>query len=287
MKAVLGTGLLGSGFVQAMLQKGEDVQVWNRTPGKANALTNEGAVACATPAEAVSGADFIHLVLRDDASVDEVLEQAAPALKHGAWVIDHTTTSVDGAIRRTEFWKKQGISYIHAPVLMGPRNARECTGTILVSGDQELIGKVLPVLSGMTGKVLNYGERAGKAAAMKLAANLFLIALNGAIGDTVTLAGATQLTIDDLLTLFAEWNPGVAVTGRLEKIEEGDYTNPTWKLNMARKDAGLMLSEAETANMQLPVIESIVTKMDGLIARGLGDNNWTIITQKPVTNPRD
>ncbi|MBD0288676.1 MAG: NAD(P)-dependent oxidoreductase, partial [Flavisolibacter sp.] len=31
MKAFLGMGLLGSNFVRAMLQKGEEVQVWNRT----------------------------------------------------------------------------------------------------------------------------------------------------------------------------------------------------------------------------------------------------------------
>lgn len=43
MKAFLGTGLLGSAFVKAMLQRGDNVQVWNRTTSKAQKLEEFGA----------------------------------------------------------------------------------------------------------------------------------------------------------------------------------------------------------------------------------------------------
>ena len=57
MVAFLGMGLLGANFVRAMINRGEKVQVWNRTAAKATALEQYGAVAKATPAEAVKGAD--------------------------------------------------------------------------------------------------------------------------------------------------------------------------------------------------------------------------------------
>src|SRR5579863_4117293 len=101
MVSFLGMGLLGANFVRAMINKGEKVQVWNRTVAKATALEQYGAIAKTTPAEAVKGADRIHLTLKDDASVDEVLAVAAAGLQPGAVIIDHTTTSVEGAIRRT------------------------------------------------------------------------------------------------------------------------------------------------------------------------------------------
>jgi 3-hydroxyisobutyrate dehydrogenase len=72
MKAFLGTGLLGSNFVKSMLKKGEQVQVWNRTASKAKQLEQEGATAFDNAADAVRGADRIHLALKDDSSVDEV-----------------------------------------------------------------------------------------------------------------------------------------------------------------------------------------------------------------------
>ncbi len=81
MKAFLGMGLLGSNFVKAMLKKGDEVQVWNRTNSKATALESFGAKAFDNIVDAVKDADFIHVTLKDDASVDEVLESASKGFK--------------------------------------------------------------------------------------------------------------------------------------------------------------------------------------------------------------
>jgi len=118
-------GLLGTNFVKAMLEKGEQVQVWNRSPEKATALEASGAKAFGAVTDAVKGADYIHVTVKDDSSVNEVLAAAAPGLKPDAVIIDHTTTSAEGAIQRTKEWKARGFTYLHAPVFMGPANARE------------------------------------------------------------------------------------------------------------------------------------------------------------------
>ncbi|MDB5133777.1 MAG: NAD(P)-dependent oxidoreductase, partial [Mucilaginibacter sp.] len=120
MKAFLGMGLLGSNFVKAMIKKGDQVQVWNRTESKAKALEAFGAKAFAKVTDAVSGADTIHVTLKDDDTVNEVLEMASAGFKKGAVIIDHTTTSAKGAIARTKEWKDRGFTYLHAPVFMGP-----------------------------------------------------------------------------------------------------------------------------------------------------------------------
>ena len=173
MIAFLGTGLLGANFTRALLKKGEQVHVWNRTAGKSERFGNLGAKAFAQVAEAVKGAERIHLTLSDDQAVDEVLEKASAGFKTGAVIIDHTTTSAAGAAIRSAYWKKKGYSYIHAPVFMGPPNALEGTGVMLVSGDQQLVSKLEPVLSKMTGKLLNLGEQPEKAAAIKLSGKSF------------------------------------------------------------------------------------------------------------------
>ena len=54
MKAFLGMGLLGSNFVQAMIKRGENVQVWNRTASKAQELEKLGAKAFTQVADAVA-----------------------------------------------------------------------------------------------------------------------------------------------------------------------------------------------------------------------------------------
>src|SRR5215469_8950233 len=75
--AYFGVGLLGTGFVRGMLDRGDEVRVWNRTHAKARSLEEHGAIVYEDPFEAIDGVDELHLTLADDASVDGVLEPLA------------------------------------------------------------------------------------------------------------------------------------------------------------------------------------------------------------------
>ncbi len=282
MKAFLGMGLLGSNFVRAMLQKGEKVHVWNRTAAKAKALEVYGAKAFDSASESVQDAGVIHVTLKDDATVDEVLQAASRGFKEGAIIVDHTTTSAKGAIQRTKDWKSKGFTYLHAPVFMGPPNALESTGFMLVSGDQHIIQKLEADLSKMTGKLINFGDEEGKAAGIKLTGNLFLLCLTAGLSDALALAKAHGIETKDILHLFNNWNPGAAVPARLQKISEGKFNQPSWELDMARKDAGLMISAAKEAGANLAVIPAIAAVMDQWIAKGHGNDDWSVIAKDSI-----
>jgi len=260
-----------------MLKDGQQVRVWNRTAAKAAALQQDGAIVCNTPAEAVSGAEYIHLTLKDDETVDDVLAQAKQGMHLGATIIDHTTTSVEGAIKRTQQWKEAGYTYLHAPVFMGPVNALEATGYMLIAGDQSVIATVSPRLEKMTGKLMNLGPVEGKAASLKLIGNLFLITLTAGISETMALSKALGISGSELSSLFDLWNPGSMMPARLKRMMAGSYDNPSWELNMARKDAGLMLEEAKMAEVALQMLPAIVANMDQFIERGMGQKDWTVI----------
>ena len=275
-------GLLGSNFVKAMLQKGQQVNVWNRTNEKAKALEAFGAKAFDNVVAAVKNADRIHLTLTDDAVVDEVLEKAKPALKPGCIIIDHSTTSTKGASKRSEYWKQQGFVYLHAPVFMGPPNALDSTGYMLVSGNQEIITQVEPILSSMTGKLLNFGPDPARAAGIKLMGNSFLMFLTIGLSDTLALAKSMNVPAADLVHLFDNWNPGSMAPARLKRILAADFENPSWELKMARKDARLMMHEAQAANKHLAALPAIAAEMDKWIEKGYGNNDWAIIAKENV-----
>src|SRR5665213_532408 len=282
MKAFIGMGLLGSGFVKALLQKGEQVNVWNRTATKAKALEADGARAFDDIKDAVKDAERIHVTLKDDDTVNEVLASAQPALRAGATIIDHTTTSSKGAIERTKQWKELGFTYLHAPVFMGPKNALESTGFMLVSGDQAVIEKVTPELSAMTGKLINFGTKEGKAAGIKLTGNLFLISLTAGLSDALALAKAEGIPAQDVADLFNLWNPASMVPARIKHLISGDFSHPSWELNMARKDAGLMMAGAKDGDTKLTVIPAIAALMDEWIKKGHGNDDWTVIASDSV-----
>lgn len=282
MIAFLGMGHLGSNFTKALLKKGEQVQVWNRTASKAKALEPFGAKAFDNIADAVKGASRIHLTLKDDATVNEALEQAMPGFESGVIIIDHTTTSANGAAERTELWKKRGFTYLHTPVFMGPVNALESTGTMMVSGDQATISMLEPELQKMTGKVLNFGTDTNKAAGIKLLGNLFLIAMTGGVADMLALAKSLGVAPAEILMLLESWNPGRLVPARIQKMTSDTFDQPSWELNMARKDAGLMIKAAEEGGLPLATIPAIAAEMDRWIAQGHGHDDWTVIGKAGV-----
>jgi 3-hydroxyisobutyrate dehydrogenase len=281
MITFLGTGLLGGNFTRALLKKGEKVQVWNRTADKAKALEAYGAKAFAEVQDAVKGSSRIHLTLSDDKAVDEVLEKASQGFEPGVLIIDHTTTSVPGAAKRSAYWKEKGFPYLHAPVFMGPGNALESTGTMMVSGDQELVKKVEPQLSKMTGKLWNLGSQPEKAAAIKLLGNLFHISLTGAIGDMITMADSLNVPVAELGPLLELLNPGGVAQARLKKISSNTFDDPLWELAMARKDARLMIEQADATNKPLSVIPAVAKKMDKWLDKGHAKDDWTILTKDP------
>lgn len=277
MIAFFGMGLLGSNFVKALRRRGETVHVWNRTAKKAKALEADGAVAFDDPAEAVRGASRLHLTLSDDAAVDAILERALPAFSPGVIIVDHTTTSATGTAERAKRWADRGIAFQHAPVFMGPQNALESTGIMLASGDRARFDALEPALAKMTGQLIYLGPQPERAAGMKLLGNLFLMAVTTGLADTLALAKALGIPHSDVEALFTWFNPGTSVGARLKRMTGGNYSRPSWELAMARKDAGLMIGEAERAEVPLAVIPAIAAEMDRWIAKGHGNEDWTVL----------
>lgn len=282
MLTILGTGLLGSAFARAFLRKGEAVRVWNRTAERARPLADVGAAVVGDPAEAVRGVDRVHLVLADDAAVERVLDAAAPGLSPGALVLDHSTTSPAGAALRTARWRERGVTYVHAPVFMGPQSALNYSGMILVSGDREVVARVMPLLAPMTGKVVDLGPRVDRAAAFKLLGNLQLMAFTAGFADLLALAMAMDITPTEARTLFEHFDPGPSLARRFHRVTEGRYDQPTWDLAMARKDVRLMLAETERAGIGLRMLPPLAQLMDEMIARGHGEADWTVVVKDLV-----
>lgn len=270
MIAFLGMGLLGSNFTRALIQRGETVHVWNRSPERARALEQEGAKAFADAAAAVEGADRVHIAVSDDDAVDGVLAAAKPT----GLVIDHTTTSVAGALARIA---RTDMTFVHAPVFMGPQNARDATGLMLVSGDRARVARVTPMLAPMTGKLVDFGERLEAASAMKLMGNTFLMGFTAAVGDLIGLGKALGFAAEDAIQLFEHFNPGSTVGARAKRMARGDYSTPSWELAMARKDARLVQEAVARAGVALTATPAIAAKMDAMIERGHAHDDWTVI----------
>jgi 3-hydroxyisobutyrate dehydrogenase-like beta-hydroxyacid dehydrogenase len=265
--AFLGTGLLGGAFAEAAARRGDAVTAWNRSPDKALALARFGVRAAATPADAVRGASRVHLVLRDDAVVDEVIAAARPGLASGAVLIDHTTTLPKSTAERAERLRAEGLDYLHCPVFMGPAAARDAKGIMMAAGPRELFDRVQGELATMTGRLEFVGERPDLAALDKLFGNAMIVGIIAMTSDVLAMARAGGVDPADAVKLLGQLDLNEMVARRGGNMVRGSFA-PSWELAMARKDVGLMLEAIGDAPMA--ALPAIAARMDQLIAAGHG-----------------
>jgi 3-hydroxyisobutyrate dehydrogenase len=275
--AVLGMGLLGSGMAEGLLARGgNQVVVWNRTASKTDPLVALGATAAESPAEAVRGAERVHLVLLDDDSVDSAIADFQAALHPDVIILDHTTTLPARTAARAAALDAVGIQYLHAPVMMGPGAARTAKGMMLVAGPGARFALVQDALAEMTGELWHVGERADLAAVYKLFGNAASLSVVGVLADVMHLADAAGVARAGVLEMLAKVNLNGPLGMRGAMMVTGTY-EPNFTLDVARKDLRLMLETGEPSSM--PMLAALAASMDDRIASGQAKEDFAILGQ--------
>jgi len=265
--AFLGTGLLGGAFAEAAAKRGNTVAAWNRTPDKARALSRFGIRPAAIPSEAVRGASRVHLVLRDDAVVEEVIAAARPGLATDAILIDHTTTLPKRTAERAARLRAEGLAYLHCPVFMGPAAARAAQGSMMAAGPRDLFARVEADLARMTARLEYLGERADLAAVHKLFGNAAIIGMVAIMADVLALARSSGIDADAAIARLRQLDLNAMVERRGVNMAKGDFA-ASFELAMARKDVGLMLETL--GDGPAAALPAIAARMDQLIGAGYG-----------------
>ena len=277
--AFLGTGLLGSAFAEAAAKRGDAVTAWNRSPDKVAALARFGVKAAATPADAVRGASRVHLVLKEDAVVDEVIAAALTGLSADTILVDHSTTLPRLTAARAERLQAHGVRYLHCPVFMGPAAARNAQGLMVAAGPRTLFESVEAELSRMTGQLAYMGERTDLAATDKLLGNAMIIGIWAVMADVLTLARASDVDARDAIKLLGMIDLDAMVARRGASMAKGDFS-PSFELAMARKDVRLMLELS--GDLPMAVLPAVAGRMDRLIAAGHGAMDASVMAVDAV-----
>jgi 3-hydroxyisobutyrate dehydrogenase-like beta-hydroxyacid dehydrogenase len=231
-----------------------------------------------TPADAADGAERVHLVLKDDAVVEHVIEALRPRLAANSIVVDHTTTQPARTARRAVRLNAEGVAYLHCPVVIGPAAARAGTGTILASGPRALYDRVSKALQTMAQRVEYFGERPDLAAVYKLCGNAMIVGVSALAADVFAIAAGAGISAQDALRIRDIVNPPI-LSARSENMVAGNFS-PSFELTMARKDVRLMLETV--GSRPVAALAAIASRMDGLIARGHGAEDLAVLGVESV-----
>jgi 3-hydroxyisobutyrate dehydrogenase len=265
--AVLGTGTMGAGMVRSLRRAGFPVRMWNRAAEKAQALTDSGAEAHGSPAEAVDGADVVLTMLFDaDAAID-VIRQAAPAA--GTTWLQCSTVGVEGADRVVAVAEELGLVLVDCPVLGTKEPAEKGALVMLASGPDQVRDDVAPVLDALGSKTLWLGE-AGAGSRLKMACNAWLFMITAGAAQSIALARGLGVDPQDFLAAIEGGpldTPYAHVKGKL--MIAGEFP-VSFGLTGATKDARLIRAALQGAGISDRLDAAVVETMDAAAA-ALGD----------------
>jgi 3-hydroxyisobutyrate dehydrogenase-like beta-hydroxyacid dehydrogenase len=250
--AFLGLGKMGAPMAARLLSSGHDLTVWNRTAEKATRLTEQGATAAASPAEAVAGAEVVITMLATPDALRDVLfgeRGASVELCEGQTLIEMSTVG-PALIEEIASKLPGGVTLVDAPVLGSVPAATDGSLLVFVGADTQTFERVRPVLE-VFGSVRRIGEL-GAGAAVKLVVNLTLGVVMSTVGEALMLARAFDLDRSIVLDVLQQSPIAATVKGKRERIESGHYP-AHFKLALAEKDMRLVNESAEQHDVMLGV----------------------------------
>lgn len=269
----IGTGVMGNSMCGHLLAAGHQLNVYNRTRGKADNLIAKGAVWCGSPRELAQNSEIVFSIVGFPPDVESVVLGADGVLagaRPGTVMVDMTTSSPELARSVYAEAGKRSVAALDAPVSGGDVGAREATLAIMVGGDQEVFERVRPLFEIM-GKNVSYMGGAGAGQHTKMC-NQILVA-GTMIGTVESLLYAQRMGMDldaviDVIGQGAARSWMINNLGR--RIAKGDF-NPGFYIKHFVKDMGIALAEAQRMNLSLPGL-ALVNQFY-VIAQAMGYEN--------------
>jgi 3-hydroxyisobutyrate dehydrogenase/2-hydroxy-3-oxopropionate reductase len=266
---------MGGPMARNLVRAGHEVAAWSHSGGKAEALTKEGATACATPAEVARRSECVFLCVGNTEMSKEVIlgkDGLASGRSGALTIVDCSTISPSESRKISAELAKQGIDFLDAPCSGSKGGAESATLTFMIGGDKAVFERVRPCFEAM-GKQLYFCGTAGMGLQAKLSQNMILGNLLQAFNESFVLAtkaGVPPELMLDIVNNSAARSGLVALKAPL--VFERKF-EPHFSVKWLEKDMALMLQSAAEMNMPAPLTALSRQMYRAAIAKGFGDED--------------
>jgi 3-hydroxyisobutyrate dehydrogenase len=274
--AWLGLGVMGYPMAGHLkIRGGNDVRVYNRSPGKAERWCAEFAGhTAATPAEAARDCDAVFACVGNDDDVRAVTigpGGAFETMRPGSLFIDHTTTSANVARELAEAARARGLFFLDCPVSGGQAGAESGALTVMAGGDEAAYARAEPLIENYARKVRRMGPP-GSGQLAKMANQIAVAGIVQSLSEAIHFGERAGLDIEALIATISK---GAAQSWQMENRWQSMHARKFdfgFAVDWMRKDLGICLGEAAANGAELPITR-IINDFYGEV-QTRGGNRW-------------
>ncbi|WP_239724880.1 MULTISPECIES: NAD(P)-dependent oxidoreductase [unclassified Mammaliicoccus] len=277
----VGTGVMGKSMAGHLIDKGYEVNLYNRTKSKADDLVEKGATWCDTIATLSEKSDIIISIVGYPKDVESIYLSQDGILNHAkanSIVIDMTTSSPALAHDIYEKAKERNIKSLDAPVSGGDVGAKNAALTIMVGGDQEAYNQVEDIFN-LLGKNVVYQGKSGNGQHTKLSNQIAIAAGMLGVAEAIIYAEEAGLDIDKVFNSIEHGAAGSWSLSNLgPRMVKEDYA-PGFYVKHFIKDMKLAIEESEKMGLYMPGLLKAKEVYDALSEAGYDDNGTQAVIQ--------
>jgi 3-hydroxyisobutyrate dehydrogenase/glyoxylate/succinic semialdehyde reductase len=275
----IGLGIMGSRFAANLQKAGYDLIVYDLEDSKMEPFVQNGAQKTDSPASMAEDADVIWTMLPTPYDVDQAANGEKgfllPMKKEGIWINSGTVDPVF-TMQIAEKTHSLGVHFVDAPVAGSKGPAEKGELLVLVGTEDEMLGKISPLLEVIGKKWIHLGPP-GKASAMKMVINLLLGQAMLAFSEGMVLGQSMGLSKKELFDVLLN-APVTApfLSGKKEMIDEDEF-EAEFPLKWMHKDFQLITSTAYKNNVSLPSANNAKEIFGMARKHGLGEKDFSAI----------
>jgi 3-hydroxyisobutyrate dehydrogenase-like beta-hydroxyacid dehydrogenase len=266
----IGLGNIGGGVCANLVADGHEVMVLDTDRSRMDSLVSSGAQAASSPQEVAGGSEVTFLSLPTPAVMETVASQwLEKAAGSGKILVDLTTNSPYTVRAVGERLEAAGARLLEAPVTGGAPGASNRQLVFIVGGPDTLVAEVGPILETVGRAVFHLGPlgtgNVGKLVNSLLAFTTMWVSMEG-----LALAAKNDVDLRLLLDMIRTSGGATSyIDRRVEQISERGRP-ASFALELASKDAGLMLEVGRESGVPMPVASALDQMLTYAKAQGLG-----------------
>jgi 3-hydroxyisobutyrate dehydrogenase len=268
--AALGTGVMGAPMARNLARAGHEVRAWNRSPDKAAALRDDGVDVRDDPAEAAAGADVVLTMLADADAVLDVARRASLADGQIWW--QASTIGLEGIEQCAALAQETGAVLVDAPVLGTRLPAEEGKLVVLASAPDSALDTLAPLFEAVGQRAMRLGP-AGTATRLKLAVNLWVLAVTQGTAETIAFAQSLGVEPEWVLEALEGGALDLPYFRMKSKLMLDEDFPASFALALAAKDARLVAEAAERHGTDLPIAVAIAERFAQATEAGHGEED--------------
>ena len=281
--SVIGTGAMGSALAEVLAASGAEVAVWNRTRGRAEALTGPGVFVADSVGEALASSSLTIVSVSDHELARSLVEHAGHGVGGGVVASTSFATSEQAQDFDTVL-SANGSRYLDLAIPGYPRDVRSGDGIFFISGDHAAFESHREWFERI-GQTTFVDQQPGAAFISEMAVVLAYLPMAVSLLQGLRICEAQNLSVESFEEMALELYPS-HIRRLFERVRE--QPDPATRdveasIDVWRQGAEEYLTYLQAMDQDTGMYEALHRLLSTASESGHGEEDWTRIAEHVVS----